>query len=181
MKKTILAMLIQEGGKLVSEVLRTRPRYSLPKPEITPVGIAAPATKGLTTEETIKYQRREIGKELLLLEKHLQQGCKIDSKPCDCCEKHPLAIEGLAQEALGMTADPVFNDVVEWAREIIPRTTEEASTSGKFDKDYPRLATKARQLRKAVMGTESVSALQAKKEVEDADTISPISTTESET
>lgn len=85
------------------------------------------------------------------------------------CEKHPIALEGLAQEALGMTADPIFEDVVEWAREITPITTEAASASGKFDKDYPRLAVTARRLRKSVMGTESTGALLTKKEEKDAD------------
>ena len=36
--------------------------------------------KGVSTEDTIVYQRREIGKELLLLEKHLQQGCKTQER-----------------------------------------------------------------------------------------------------
>ncbi|GAJ24879.1 unnamed protein product, partial [marine sediment metagenome] len=46
----------------------------------------------VTTEETIAYQKRELGKELLLLEKHLREGCRIPpttGEPCDCCSpKH---------------------------------------------------------------------------------------------
>ena len=157
---------------MLSEVMRTYPKKS--KQRVQQTLIAPEGGEGhLTTEETIRYQRREIGKELLLLEKHLQQGCKIDAKPCDCCLKHPTAIEALAQEALGMASDPVFDEVIEWTREISPMTTEAASASGKYDRNYPKLAIKARELRKAVMGTESAGALLAK-EGEDAN----VSTTE---
>jgi len=132
------------------------------------------AAAGLTTDETIQYQRREIGKELLLLEKHLQQGCKIAGKggqvkACDCCTKHPLAIEALAQETLGMTPDLAFSELILWVRSIETKTTEAASASGQYDKEYPKLAIKARELRKAIIGTESASALLAK-EGKDAET-----------
>ncbi len=46
------------------------------------------ASPGVTTKETIAYQKRELGKELLLLEKHLSEGCRIPpttGEPCDCC------------------------------------------------------------------------------------------------
>ncbi|MDP2734777.1 MAG: hypothetical protein Q8P12_01065 [bacterium] len=170
MKKDTLAALIQEGSRFLSEVMRTHPRQ---RPSSHQPASPPQAQKGgsLTTEETVQYQRREIGKELLLLEKHLQQGCKIDSKACDCCFKHPVAIEALAQEALGMSADPAFSEVIKWTRQIAPKTTQAASASGEHDKEYPRLAIRARELRKSLMGTESTSALLAT-EVHDADKVS---------
>ncbi len=115
--------------------------------------------RGVSNEETIAYQKRELGKELLLLEKHLQQHCKIGGTACDCCLKHPIAIEALAQETLGMTGDPLFNRVAEWAKDIAPMTTVEASTSGQYEEQYPQLAVKARSLRKEIMGTDEVGAL----------------------
>ena len=114
---------------------------------------------GVSTAETILYQKRELSKELLLLEKHLQQSCKIAGKACDCCTKHPIAIEALAQEALGMTGDLLFTKVAEWATEIAPMTTVEASKSGKYEETYSQLAVKARELRKKIMGTDDVEAL----------------------
>ncbi len=113
----------------------------------------------VTTEETIAYQKRELGKEILLLEKHLQQKCKIGGIACDCCQKHPIAIEALAQESLGMSNEPIFNDITVWIRGIAPMTTEAASKSGKFDDLYPRMAIKARDMRKNLMGTDEVKAL----------------------
>jgi len=121
--------------------------------------IEAQAPSKVTTEETIAYQKREIGKELLLLEKHLQQRCKIAGKACDCCEKHPMAIEALAQEALGMTGAEIYNELVTWARDIMPITTEAASASGEYEERYPQLSIEARALRKRLMGTEEVKAL----------------------
>jgi hypothetical protein len=114
---------------------------------------------GVSNEETINYQRRELSKELLLLEKHLQQRCKIMGKACDCCEKHPMAIEALAQEALGMTNDPLYSDVAAWANKVAPITTAAASASGDYEDTYPQLAVEARGLRKRIMGTEEVKAL----------------------
>lgn len=122
-------------------------------------GSSPPLRSPVTTEETIAYQRRELGKELVLLEKHLQQKCKIAGKPCDCCQKHPLIIEALAQETLGMTADPLFDETAQWARQVSPLTTEAASASGTYDQRYPQLAVEARRLRKRIMGTEDLNAL----------------------
>jgi hypothetical protein len=65
--------------------------------------VAAIPSARVTSLETITYRRREIGKELLPLEKHSQQLCRIGGVACDCCEKHPITIEALAQETLGMT------------------------------------------------------------------------------
>jgi len=109
----------------------------------------------VTTEETIAYQRREIIKELSLLEGHLLQGCKISGKACDCCEKHPIKLEGLAQETMGITPDPAFSAVAQWANGIAPVTTEAASASGKYDKEYPKMALRARELRKSIMNKEA--------------------------
>ncbi len=123
----------------------------LPAPDPTP-----PRTerRGLTTDQTVQYQRRELAKELILLEGHLQQGCKIGGQACDCCEKHPLKIEGLAQETAGMSTDPVYGELAGWIRQIAPMTSEEASASGNYDNEYPRLAMKAREFRKAIMPAE---------------------------
>ncbi len=75
------------------------------------------------------------------------------------CEKHPMAIEALAEEALGMTGDPKFSDILAWAKKVTPMTTTEASTSGDYDKTYPELAQEARRFRKSIMGTEDIKAL----------------------
>ena len=166
MDKQQVAMVIQEGSKLISALMQT---YRRPRPDHSLASTVKLITDGeLTTDETIRYQKREIGKELLLLEKHLQQGCKIAGKggqvlACDCCGgKHLITLEGLAQETLGMTSDPALNEVIQWVREIEPKTTEDASASGKYDSEYPSLAIKARELRKAIMGTESPNALLGK-------------------
>ena len=81
----------------------------------------------VTTEETIAYQRRELGKELLLLEAHLREGCRIPpttGEPCDCCSpKHTITIEALALETYGMTGDPIYQELTKWAEEIERKTT----------------------------------------------------------
>jgi len=111
---------------------------------------ASPAY-GVSTEQTIAFQNREITKQILLLEGHLQQGCKIDGTACDCCEKHPINLEALAEETLGMTGDPVYDQLARWCRQNASKMTAEASASGSYDAEYPHLAVELRELRKQVM------------------------------
>jgi len=158
MELQTVATLIREGTKLLSHFLQS---YAgrLPQTVAKPVAERAEPrgeweSKGPTTDETIRYQKKEIVKQLVLLEGHLQQSCKIEGKACDCCTKHPITIEGLAEEAAGMTSAPIFKEVAEWAKSIGPITTQEASASGEYDEKYPELAIKARNFRKALMPTE---------------------------
>jgi hypothetical protein len=156
-----MALIAEGSGELLSFLLKNRndSRYR-GKPQVSTVTVTRiPQPKGVSTEETIAYQKREVSKELLLLEKHLQQGCKIGGRACDCCEKHPIAIEALSQEALGMTGDTVFNDIVEFTKRISPMTSADAATSGQYAETYPKMAMEARELRKRVMGTTDIRAL----------------------
>lgn len=144
-----MATLIQAGGKLITGLLQT---YGIRRP--APTISEEEAQSSITTEQTINYQKRELVKELLLLEGHLEQGCKIDGRACDCCAKHPIKIEGLALETSGMSKDPIFTKLAAWAQSISPMTGETASASGEYDKLYPQLAMEAREFRKAVMPEE---------------------------
>lgn len=118
-----------------------------------PHQLSAQRRKGVTDEQTIRYQYKSVRAELMLLQKHLREGCAIEGVACDCCEKHPEQLEALALESFGMTADPVFVDVANWARKIQPITTEEASESGQYSEVYPGLALEARELIKTLMGS----------------------------
>jgi hypothetical protein len=51
-----------------------------------------------------------------------------------------------------MASDPIFREVAEWVKSIEHMTTESAAASGQYDEEYPKLAIKARQFRKALMG-----------------------------
>jgi len=151
----VVADLIQEGSKLVSRLMQV---YATRRVTMEPVAIETKkdeaverTTPRVSTEQTVLYQRKEIAKELILLEGHLQQGCKIGGQACDCCEKHPLKIEGLAQETLGMSPDPIYRELADWTHQIAPMTSENAAASGQYDTEYPGLAMKAREFRKAIM------------------------------
>lgn len=146
----VVATLVREGSKLVSDLLRTFVGHQPAAPSVA----LKEKPSGPTTDETIEHQKREIVKELLLLEGHLTQSCKIGGKACDCCTKHPITIEGLAEETAGMSTDPVFRELSQWAKSIGDITTEAASASGKYDEEYPKLAIKAREFRKAIMPAE---------------------------
>ncbi|GEM_PF-1732364 len=182
MDKQTLATIILEGARVISGIMKTyTPRepsvYTLPELPDSPPPLDSepdlteapepepPLVEHITTDDTIRYQRREIAKELILLEGHLQQGCKINGRACDCCEKHPIKIEGLAQETAGMTPEPIFSDLAAWVEEISPLTTESASASGQFDDQYPSLAIKAREFRKAIMTPDIVKEVVDEKEI----------------
>jgi len=175
-----VASIIAQGGKLLSQLLKMPSSPSVrddlsfpeiasspdlpPKQSIKQSSKTAPSSTPVTTQETVLYQRREISKELILLEGHLQQGCKINDRACDCCEKHPLKIEGLAQETAGMTADPVYSELAVWTHSISAVTSEEAAASGQYDDEYPKLAMKAREFRKAIMPDMEVTNAQLSEE-----------------
>jgi hypothetical protein len=165
-----LAMFIKGGGSLISYFIGNQPvklteTKVTEKAQTTTFTVEKPPEKpavqvGVSTEETIAYQKREISKELLLMEKHLQQHCKISGVACDCCGgKHLITIEGLAQETLGMTGDPVYNELVDWTKVVTPLTTANASASGKYEDKYPELALQAREMRKRIMGTADIMPL----------------------
>lgn len=111
-----------------------------------------PKEKAVVSDaQILDYQRQEIGKELLLLERHLSQQCKIAGLPCPCCTRHPLTLEALATETTGMTNDPIYGKLIKWTKEISPITTKEASASGKYEEQYPKLAIQAREFRKQIL------------------------------
>jgi len=176
MNVKVTALLIRTGVGLFSYLIEHQPSRSskekAPSLESKNQSIqlaAAPppeAHYGVSTEETIAYQKRELSKELLLLEKHLQQHCKINGTACDCCQKHPMAIEALSQEALGMTGDPVYAETAKWTKTVSPMTTAQASASGNYEDKYPKLAVEARELRKRIMGTTDVLPLLEPKDQE---------------
>lgn len=115
----------------------------------------------VTTEETIAYQRRELGKELLLLEAHLREGCRIPpttGEPCDCCSpKHTVTIEALALETYGITGEPIYQELAKWAEEIERKTTIPEIESGRHN--YGGDAVQGRKYRKEILGSESLGAL----------------------
>jgi len=116
---------------------------------------------GLSTEEIIAYQNREIGKQLLAMESHYAQGMRIAGTPCDCgATKHLLYLEELCQEAIPMAKEPsIYQQIVSWVREAEPKSTEAAARSGKYGQDYPVLSGQAREMRKKLLGTLSPAAM----------------------
>ena len=120
----------------------------------------------LSTEETVEYQNREIAKNLLDMEKHYAQKLIINGKKCDCgSSRHLLAIESLCEEAISMVDNPdVYYRMIEWTREVAPKSTTEAAKSGKYDNEYPAFSRQARDFRKEIIGSLEPSALFPQKE-----------------
>lgn len=126
----------------------------------------SPLQAGLSTEETVTYQNREIGKQLLSLEAHYAQRMRIMGIPCDCgSSKHLLYLEQLCAETIPMVADPsIYEKMIKWVRENEPKSTDQAAKGGKYDDEYPVLSGQARDFRKELMGTTAFGALLTPKE-----------------
>ncbi|MDD4874610.1 MAG: LAGLIDADG family homing endonuclease [Dehalococcoidales bacterium] len=68
-------------------------------------------TSSVSTKETVDYQNREIGKDLLSMETHCVQGFKINGRPCDCLvgntliynENAPIPIKGIGDKVFSHT------------------------------------------------------------------------------
>lgn len=135
------------------------------KPEVEPqeasrVHLTQPKP-GLSLKETVDYQNREIGKLLLRMERHYAQKLRIAGVPCDCgSQKHLLDIESLCEETIPMVDNPqVHYRIMNWVKEVGPKSTDEAAKSGLHDEEYPTFSHQARDFRKEIIGSLDPSAL----------------------
>jgi len=118
------------------------------------------STSTVSTAETVAYQNREIGKVLIQMQRHASQGFLIAGKPCDCGTKHLPDLEGLAEETLSMVSNPeIYSKVLQYVKDVGPKVTIEAITSGVYKAEYPSFSTRARELRKELMGTDDIHVL----------------------
>lgn len=118
-------------------------------------------TSTVSTKETVDYQNREIGKNLLMLQRHCVQKFRINGKVCDCGQsKHLLELEALAEETIGMVDNPdIYYRILDWIRRLGPISTVENVSSGEYDDVIPAFGTEARDLRKELLGTLDPKAL----------------------
>lgn len=125
------------------------------------VHLEQPDTGSISTEETVAYQNREVGKLLLRMERHYAQKLRINGVPCDCgSSKHLLDLESMCEETVPMVDNPdIYYRIVVWSKEVAPKSTDKAAKSGLYDDEYPVFARQARDFRKTVIGSVEASAL----------------------
>lgn len=91
------------------------------------------------------YNMREFCKQCILLEDHLQQPRK---RCMDCCRKHMLMLEALAEEAIALDTHNeytnILNDIPERCRRLQKRFID--------NDDYHDIAQEYRKIRKELMG-----------------------------
>ncbi len=138
----------------------------LEKPEVEPqeaskVHLAEPQPGGPSLKETVDYQNRELGKLLYQMEKHYAQRLRIAGIPCDCgSSKHLLGMEALSEETIPMVDNSqVYYRIINWVKEVGPKSTDEAAKSGHYDDQYPLFSHQARDFRKEIIGSLEPSAL----------------------
>lgn len=134
----------------------------MPPPEISaPDNPPEKARGGVSREDTVLYHNREIGKLLLRMERHYAQKMRINGIPCDCgAPKHLLDLEAMAEETIPMVLDSgIYYRILNWVKEVGPKSTEEAAKSGNYDDQYPLMSYEARDLRKDIIGSLAPGAL----------------------
>lgn len=120
------------------------------------------------TEETIAWQRRQLAKELYSLQKNLATNGLINGKSCDCIAgKHTLGLEALAEETMAMHHDPVYQEMLDWNKDVAAKGTPKAILSGRYTEDYQRMAQEARGFRKRLVGTLDTRAMLTEREREE--------------
>jgi len=180
MDKAVVAMMFQEGGKLLSDGIRlmmAKPRRvarTEEEPYTPPVTAREPAPQKLigpvatatpialpTREETNQELKRRLARELYRAELDLAGGLKIAGKPCDCLSnKHTLGLEAMAEELI--SADPqssVYSEIIQWIKNNQHKLTVEAIQDGKYAQEYPVLASQFKDFRKRLLGTDAFQAM----------------------
>jgi hypothetical protein len=173
MNSGIIAYIAEEGGKLVSQLIRLRIMTPRPKtreeepPVPQPAAIAVkpvsetqrPSISLPTREETARELRRRLAKELYKAELDLAGGLKIAGKSCDCLSnKHTLLLEAAAEELISQDpSNPVYLEIIQWVKDNGHKVTVEAIQSGKYKEEYRVMASQFKDLRKRVMGTAAPS------------------------
>ena len=135
------------------------------EPHRQKVHLESPPASGVSTEETVAYENREIAKNLVQVEKHYAQKLRINGIPCDCgTGRHLLAIEGGCENAISMVDNPdVYYRIIEWCKEVGPKSTDESAKSGLYDEEYPTFSHQARDFRKEIIGSLDPKALYPQK------------------
>jgi len=155
------APVVQKTGAPEQKTMITTHEKPESKPrEASKVHLAEPQP-GVSLEETVNYQNREIGKLLYQMERHYAQKLRIAGIPCDCgSSKHLLGMEALSEETIPMVDNPqVYYRIIEWIRGVGPKSTDEAAKSGLYDEEYPTFSHQARDFRKEIIGSLDPKAL----------------------
>ena len=108
-----------------------------------------------TKEETTLHLKRRLALELYKAEIDLADKLKIFGKSCDCLDyKHNLEIQAVAEELIPREPDnPVYSEIVKWLNDNAEKVTLEASASGVYDDEYPKMAELFSDFRKRAVGT----------------------------
>lgn len=146
----------------------TRSPKEVPASEKPTSTITTPSTQPElpTTEETTAQLKRKLAKELYKLELDLAGGMKTAGKPCDCLNsKHSLLFESVAEELIPLDPhNPIYREILGWVTAALPKGTFEAISSGRYDAEYPLMASEMRDFRKRIMGTTALTAMIEPKE-----------------
>jgi hypothetical protein len=171
MKRTVIKFLLEEGGKVASDLLRLK-MAAPKKPRINKETEEEPVVPNVqynmtnevslpSHEETTAELKRRLAKELYKAELDLASGLLIANKPCDCLDnKHTLFLEATSEELIPQDpGNTVYQEIIQWIKENQHKVTVEAISACTYKTEYPQMAAKFKEFRKRVMGTAALSAM----------------------
>ncbi len=100
--------------------------------------------------ETMKWQLGLARADLWDLEVHLKNKCLDCGKDVDCCWKHGQNLIDNHTETASMTTDPMWHEIVEFAKEVKAKAHPEHIKRGTYFNEFPQLVLRASELRRKV-------------------------------
>ena len=110
----------------------------------------SPSSGQVTVEEQKARTRRYLLGELVELEKHLNEQCKIAGKVCACCGKHYVSIETLAREMANWDTAARWRELREWAGERYSVVETDEKVAQLDEATFTRLAAETRKFRNSL-------------------------------
>ena len=110
----------------------------------------SPSSGQVTVEEQKARTRRYLLGELVELEKHLNEQCKIAGKVCACCGKHYVSIETLAREMANWDTAARWRELRDWAGERYSVVETDEKVAQLDEATFNRLAAETRRFRNSL-------------------------------
>ncbi|GAI76418.1 unnamed protein product, partial [marine sediment metagenome] len=125
--------------------------------EATVPGTAIEVPAGQTLRKRNAQVIRRLAKECYKTELDLANGLLTNGKPCDCLnDKHALFFESICEELIPLDPqNPIYREILGWVKAALPKATPEAISSGRYDAEYPLMASQMRDFRKRLTGSTS--------------------------
>jgi hypothetical protein len=106
--------------------------------------------------------KRHLASELYEAELKLAAGLRIAGKPCNCLNgNHYLGLEATVEKLISLNpGNRAYHEMVDWIQRNRSILSIQSVQTGQYDQEYPQMARQLADLRKRIMGTASLAAIE---------------------